>query len=63
MKKATTKQKLAIRYCEKWLNINFNDNIEDFYDCYYFLSSFLEDAKDRERELTCEYNAYIIERL
>ena len=39
--------------------IEFEGNINSFDDCSLFLETYLEDAKETERELTCEYEAYI----
>ena len=59
MRKSTKKQQSAIRYCEQWLCIEFNGNIESFDECSLFLSIYLEEAKQTEMELICEYEAYI----
>lgn len=59
MRKSTEKQKAAVRYCEEWLNIDFEGNIEYFNDCSNFLATYLDDAKEIERELICEYEAYL----
>lgn len=56
---ATARQQAAVRYCEQWLCIEFEDNINSFDDCSLFLKTYLEDAKETERELTCEYEAYM----
>lgn len=59
MRKSTNRQQKAVRYCEHWLVIEFEGNIDDFYDCSLFLRNYLDDAKQTERELYCEYMAYI----
>ena len=59
MKKSTLKQKEAIEFCEHWLYITFEGNIESFDDCSYFLSIYLDDAKQTKMELSAEYNSYI----
>ena len=59
MKKSTKKQQSAVRYCEQWLYIEFDGNIESFDECSHFLSIYLEEAKQAEMELRCEYEAYI----
>lgn len=59
MKQSTLKQRQAVRYCEKWLCIEFEANIDNFNECSAFLNMYLEDAKQTERELICEYSAYI----
>lgn len=42
IRKSTPKQKAAVKYCEKWLNIEFEGNINSYNDCYCFLRSYLE---------------------
>lgn len=59
MRKSTEKQQSAVRYCEQWLYIEFDGNIESFYECSHFLSIYLEEAKQTEMELRCKYEAYI----
>ena len=59
MRKSTEKQQSAVRYCEQWLYIEFDGNIESFDECSLFLSIYLEEAKQTEMELRCEYEAYI----
>lgn len=59
MRKSTPKQKAAVKYCEEWLNIEFEGNIDSYNDCHYFLMSYLEDAKQLAMELSCEFEAYM----
>lgn len=59
MRKSTPKQQAAVRYCEQWLYVEFDGDINNFEDCSYFLSLYLDEAKQTERELSCEYEAYI----
>lgn len=59
MRKSTARQQLAVAYCENWLYIEFNGDINSFNDCSTFLSIYLEDAKRAEMELACEFEAYI----
>ena len=59
MRKSTKRQQAAVRYCELWLDIKFNGDIESFNNCSYFLSVYLELAKQTKMELSCEYEAYI----
>lgn len=47
-RQSTKKQQAAIKYCEKWLEISFKGDINNFYDCHAFLNRYLEDAKDIE---------------
>lgn len=59
IRKSTPKQKAAVKYCEEWLNIEFEGNIDSYNDCHYFLMSYLEDAKQLAMELSCEFEAYM----
>ena len=59
MRKSTEKQQSAVRYREQWLYIEFDGNIESFDECSHFLSIYLEEAKQTEMELRCEYEEYI----
>lgn len=55
----TDRQKAAVHFCEQWLNITFNGNIEDRYQVSIFLGEYLQEAKDLHNELRCEYEAYL----
>lgn len=55
----TDRQKAAIHFCEQWLNITFNGDIEDRYQVSIFLGEYLQEAKDLHNELRCEYEAYL----
>lgn len=57
--KSTERQKAAVHFCEQWLNIEFEGNIENFRECSNFLNNYLQFAKQTARELTCEYCSYI----
>ena len=59
MRKSTKRQQAAVRYCEQWLYIEFDGNIESFDECSHFLSIYLEEAKKTEMELSCEYESYL----
>lgn len=56
---STVKQKLAVRFCEQMLNIDFTSNINNFNDCHLFLNEHLHNAKIMYDHLKCEYEAYI----
>lgn len=62
-RQSTKKQQAAIKYCEAWLQIKFNGNINNFYECSAFLEIYLDEAKMREDTLTEEYKAYMWERM
>lgn len=51
MRKSTEKQRSAVKYCELWLHIEFDGDINNFNDCSLFLSIYLEEAKQTEMEL------------
>ncbi len=55
----TKKQKSAVRFCEKWLNITFKGNINNYSEVSFFLEKYLEKAKYTCMEITCEYESYI----
>ena len=57
----TNKQKAAIQFCEQWLDVTFEGNIEDKYQVSNFLSEYLQEAKDLYNEIRCEYEAYLWE--
>ena len=57
----TNKQKAAVHFCEQWLDITFEGNIEDKYQVSMFLSEYLQEAKDLYNEIRCEYEAYLWE--
>lgn len=59
MRKSTEKQQSAVRYCEQWLYIEFDGDINSFDDYSLFLSIYLEEAKQTEMEIGCEYEAYL----
>lgn len=55
----TNRQKAAVHFCEQWLDITFNGDIEDRYQVSIFLGEYLQEAKDLHNELRCEYEAYL----
>ena len=55
----TNKQKAAVHYCEQWLNITFDGDINNYQEVSEFLSEYLAEAKMTCLELTCEYESYI----
>lgn len=55
----TDRQKAAVHFCEQWLNITFNGNIENKYEVSAFLGEYLQEAKDLYNEIRCEYEAYL----
>ena len=60
MNSTTTKrQRAAVHFCEQWLNITFEGNIEDKYQVSIFLGEYLQDAKNLYNEVRCEYETYL----
>ena len=57
----TDRQKAAIHFCEQWLNITFEDNINDRCQVSVFLGEYLQEAKDLYNEIKGEYEAYLWE--
>lgn len=57
----TNKQKSAVHFCERWLNITFNGDIEDKHQVSAFLNEYLQEAENSYDELKCEYEAYLLE--
>ena len=55
----TDRQKAAIHFCEQWLNITFEGNIEDKHQVSIFLQEYLQEAKNLYDEIRCEYEAYL----
>ena len=55
----TNKQKDAVHFCEQWLNVTFEGNINDFQQVSYFLSIYLDEAKSLYDEVRCEYESYL----
>jgi hypothetical protein len=55
----TDKQKAAVYFCEKWLNVTYNGDINNFQQVSNFLSEYLEEAKLTYEEIACEYESYL----
>ena len=41
----TDRQKAAVNFCEEWLNVTFEGDINDFQQVSNFLSIYLDEAK------------------
>lgn len=59
----TQRQKRAIKFCETILDIEFTGDINNYQHVNWFLSSFLEDAKNQYNELLAEYQSYLWDKL
>lgn len=55
----TNKQKAAVHFCEQWLNVTFEGDINNFKQVSYFLSIYLDDAKQLYDEIRYEYESYL----
>ncbi len=55
----TNRQRAAVHFCEQWLNITFEGNINNFQQVSDFLASHLDDAKSLYDEVKCEYESYL----
>ena len=55
----TKRQKAAEQFCEEWEFPKFNGDINNFKQVSTYLSRYLELAKIRAMELTCEYDCYL----
>ena len=55
----TERQKSAVHFCEKWLHISFDGDINDRTQVSDFLAEYLDDAKNLYEEIRCEYEAYL----
>lgn len=59
MKRSTDRQKAAISFCQEWLSVEFEGNIDSFDEVSTFLASYLDDAKRLYEEVKAEYEAYL----
>ena len=55
----TDRQKAAIHFCEQWLNITFEGNINNRFEVSIFLEEYLQEAKNLYDEIRCDYEAYL----
>ena len=55
----TDKQKASVHFCEQWLNITFEGNIEDKHQVSTFLEEYLQEAENIYNEIKYEYEAYL----
>ena len=55
----TEEEKAAVHFCEKWLNVTFNGDINNSQQVSNFLSEYLEEAKLTYEEIACEYESYL----
>lgn len=55
----TERQKSAVHFCEEWLHISFEGDINDRTQVSDFLAEYLDEAKNLCEEIRCEYEAYL----
>ena len=55
----TNRQKAAVNFCEQWLNITFEGNINNRFEVSIFLEEYLQEAKNLYDEIRCDYEAYL----
>ena len=55
----TDRQKNEVHFCEEWLSISFEGDINSKQDVNDFLSEYLDEAEYLYMELKCEYEAYL----
>ena len=58
---STDRQKAAVHFCEEWLNITFEGDIENKYQVSLFLQEYLQNAKNLYDEVKYEYESYLWE--
>ena len=57
--KSTERQRAAVHFCEQWLNITFEGNINNRFEVSIFLGEYLQEAKNLYDEIRCDYEAYL----
>ena len=57
----TERQKSAVHFCEEWLHISFEGDINDRTQVSNFLAEYLDDAKNLYEEIRCEYEACLMD--
>ena len=55
----TDRQKRAVYFCEQWLNVTFNGDINNFQQVSNFLSEYLKEAKITYSLIACEHESYL----
>lgn len=57
----TDRQKSEVHFCEEWLHISFEGNLESKEDVRLFLDTYLNEAEMLYEEVKCEYEAYLLD--
>lgn len=55
----TDEQKANVHFCEDWLDVSFEGDINSIQDVNDFLSEYLDEAERLYSELKCEYESYL----
>ena len=58
----TSKQKSAVHFCEEWLQVSFEGNINNKQEVSNFLGEYLQEAKMLYEEVKNDYEAYLWEK-
>lgn len=58
----TNRQKTAVHFCEQWLSIKFDGDINDFKQVSNFLQENLDNAKMLFTEAKSEYETWLWEK-
>ena len=58
----TKRQKAAVHFCEEWLNISFEGDINNFNQVSNFLSIHLDYAKSNFRDAIESYHSFITDK-
>lgn len=59
MRRPTEKQVNAVHFCEEWLHVSFEGDIDNIFEVCDFLQEYLEEAKMTYLEIKCEYEVYL----
>lgn len=55
----TEKQKCAVHFCERWLHISFEGDLEDKIEVDLFLSEYFNEAQLAYNEVQIEYSSQL----
>lgn len=58
----TSRQQAAVHFCEEWLQVSFEGNINNKQEVSSFLGEYLQEAKMLYEEVRHEYESYLWEK-
>ena len=58
----TERQKAAVRFCEEWLDISFEEDINNFNQVSNFLSIYLDSAESIFNDAVESYYSFILDK-